>query len=258
MRKARAFFKKEIGIILCLVFFVAFLIIAKLLMPYFYGANWYLVNGVQRLVFGFLELFLFIKIFHKESWNEVFHFKRFKAGFLAGFAMLLIIPFYIVTYYILGAKSWVTPTGSIVFWLLIQQLGSAFWEEMAFRAFAMEGYFAQEHKTRKIRVIYALISFVLFGLAHAVEYNSIWDALYQFGIHGIWGFAFASVYLYSHNILAPMLLHFLTNIFSHVISYVAEWNNNAAFLILDNYGYFIFMGFILITAVIFLLKEPKE
>ncbi|MCM1284092.1 MAG: hypothetical protein NC124_06700 [Clostridium sp.] len=75
---------------------------------------------------------------------------------------------------------------------------------------------------------------------------------------GIWGFAFASVYLYSHNILAAMFLHFITNIFSNATQFIAEWKETTAFVILNDYIYFALLGIMFLTAVIFLRKEPKE
>ena len=82
----------------------------KNLIPYFYGASWYVVSSVQRLLFGVIELWFFMKIFKKERWTEVLYFKNFKNGLIAGSVMFLIILFEIVTYFVIGAKSWIDTT----------------------------------------------------------------------------------------------------------------------------------------------------
>ena len=51
-------------------------------MPFFYGASWYVVSSIQRLLFGMIELCFFVKIFKKEKWTEVIHFKNFKNGLI--------------------------------------------------------------------------------------------------------------------------------------------------------------------------------
>lgn len=251
--------KREIGIVFCMLFAIAFMLIAKTLMPHFYRASWYVASSVQRLLFGMVELWIFIKLFKKERWTEVIHFRNFKHGLTAGSVMFLVIFFEIVTYLIIGAKSWIDTTApTVVSYLFFQQITTGFWEELTFRAFVMEGYYKTEHRTKKARFIYAFVSFSVFGMLHAVEYDRLPMALYRFMTTGIWGFAFASIYLYSHNILVVMFLHFFTNIFLNAKSLVAEWNDSTALIILDNYVYFLLLGALFLSAVIFLCRNPNE
>lgn len=259
MKKLNDFIKRDIGIVLCIAFYTAFMLITKMIIPHFDGASWYIVNSVQRLLFGIIELFVFIKIFKKESCKEVIHFKNFKTGLKASYVMFLIILLEIVTYFIIGAKSWIDTTVPIVVsCLFLQQITTGFWEELNFRAFVLEGYHKLEHKTKKSRLIYAFVSFAIFGLVHAVECDSLSMAVYRFFTTGIWGFAFSSVYLYTNNVLVVMFMHFITNIFSNATMFVAEWNVSTAFIILNDYGYFVLLGVMLLTAVCYLCKEPKE
>lgn len=259
MRQIKNLIKKEIGIVFCIIFSIVFLVIANMLVPYFDGAYWYVVSSVQRLLFGIVELFVFIKIFKKEKWTEVLHFKNFKNGLVAGFVMFLIILFDIVTYFIIGAKSWINTTVPIVVsCLFFQQITTGFWEELTYRAFVIEGYYKTENRTKKTRLIYAFVSFAIFGMLHAIECDSLSMALYRFITTGIWGFTFASIYLYSHNILVAMFMHFITNIFSNATIFVAEWNASTAFIVLNDYIYFVLLGVMFLIAVIYLCKEPKE
>lgn len=254
----KTFIKRNIGIIFCIIFFSIFIAIANILKPYFDGAYWYIVNSIQRMLFGMIELFVFIKIYKKEKWTDIIHFKNFKYGFSASIGMFLYLPFEIITYYIIGAKEWLNTTFSIVVsCLLFQQFATGFWEELTFRAFVCEGYYQRNAVTAKNRLVYAFISFLLFGIIHAIECGTLEIAIYRFISTGIWGFAFASIYLYTHNILVAMFMHFFTDIFLNVPVFIAEWNNSIALTVLDNYIQFVFLGIIFIVAVYFLLKEPK-
>lgn len=254
----KALLKKDIGIIFCIIFFSIFNAVSIILKPYFDGAYWYIVSSVQRMLFGIIELFAFVKIFKREKWTDIIHLKNFKYGFSAGIGMFLYLPFEVITYYIIGAKEWLNTTVPIVVsCLLFQQLATGFWEELTFRAFVCEGYYQRNTATAKNRLVYALISSMLFGIVHAIECGTLEIAIYRFITTGIWGIAFASVYLYTHNILVAMFMHFFTNIFLNVPIFIAEWNDSIALTVLDNYIHFVFLGIILIVAVYFLLKEPK-
>lgn len=235
------------------------MIISDILFLHFDGASWYIVSSIQRLLFGIVELFIFIIVFKKERWTEVLHLKNFRYGLVASSVMFLIILFNIVTYFIIGAKSWVNTTVPIIVsCLFLQQITTGFWEELTFRAFVVEGYHQTEHKTKRMRLLYALISFAIFGMLHAVECDSLSMALVRFVTTGVWGFAFASIYLYSHNLLVVMLMHFITNIFSNATIFIAEFNISTTFTVLNDYVYFVLLGAMFLTAVIYLCKEPKE
>lgn len=75
-------------------------------------------------------------------------------------------------------------------------------------------------------------------------------------ITGVWGFAFASVYLYTHSILAAAIIHFFTNIFLNISIFISDWNDSSLFMILDNYVQWVMLAAILIVAVVFLYKKP--
>ena len=250
--------KKDIGIIFCIVFSIIFIAVSNVLKPYFDGAYWYSVSSIQRMLFGIIELFVFVKLYKREKWTDVIHFKNFKYGLSASIGMFLFLPFEIITYYIIGAREWLNTTVPIVVsCLLFQQLATGFWEELTFRAFVCEGYYQKNAVTAKNRLVYAFISFLLFGIVHTIDCGTLEVAIYRFISTGIWGFAFTSIYLYTHNILVAMFMHFFTDIFLNVPIFIAEWNDPIALTILDNYIQFVFLGIIFIVAVYFLLKEPK-
>lgn len=250
--------KKDKGIVFCIIFYSIFIVVANVSRSYFDGAYWYIVSSIQRILFGMIELFVFMKIYKKEKWTDIIHFKNFKYGFSASIGMFLYLPFEIITYYIIGAREWLNTTFPIVVsCLLFQQFATGFWEELTFRAFVCEGYYQRNTVTAKNCLVYAFISFLLFGIVHMIECSTLEIAIYRFISTGIWGFAFASIYLYTHNILVAMFMHFFTDIFLNVPVFIAEWNDSIALTVLDNYIQFAFLGIIFIVAVYFLLKEPK-
>jgi hypothetical protein len=99
---------------------------------------------------------------------------------------------------------------------------------------------------------------MIFGLVHAVECESFEVAIYRFLTTGIWGFAFAAVYLYTHNFLAVAFLHFITDVFLNIPSFISDYKDTVALTIMDNYVLWVVRAIILIVAVIFLIKKPLK
>ena len=257
MKKLKSFLYRDIGIIVCILFYICFLMIANAQRPYLHGADWYIASSIQRTIFGVVELMIFVKLFRKEKWTNVINFTHFKDGLRAGSGLILYtIVITVVT--LMGLGSIINTTPAILFSCLIcQQVTTGFWEELTFRAFVLEGYANKEKKNWQCRMAYACISFLIFGLLHAIERDNIVDAVDIFFLTGVFGFAFAAVYLHSHNILAPMLLHFIYDIPANLQQFVATWKEDKRlFVVLNNYvgpSAFLLM---LIISVVFVVKEP--
>lgn len=75
---------------------------------------------------------------------------------------------------------------------------------------------------------------------------------------GIWGFAFAAVYLYTHNFLAVAFFHFITDVFLNIPNFISDYKDTVALTIMDNYVLWVVRAIILIVAVIFLIKKPLK
>lgn len=257
MKKLKEYFYQDIGIILCIIFFICFIFTVDIVRPYLDGTRWYLFSSAQRTIFGLIELFIFIKVFHKNGWKDVIHFKHFKSAILAGSGVVLYTALNAV-FIFLGAVSLKNATFALLFSRLIcQQVTTGFWEELTFRAFVLEGYFKKKNRNWQCRLVYAVISFMLFGLPHAIEYNDLGKAMYRLMITGAFGFIYGAIYMYSHNIFAPMLLHFIYDIPANFYSFVDSWDTESNLIIvLDNYGFTVAFILMMIVSFIFVIKKP--
>lgn len=138
----------------------------------------------------------------------------------------------------------------IVSRIILQQITTGFYEEVVFRGLVLEGYFEQKNRDWKRRILYASLSFGLFGLIHIFDGN-----LYTFVFTGIVGFSFATIYLKSRNILIPMILHFVYDIIAN-LNYYIKYNDSPVFSSLNSI-FSIIVGAMFIISAIILVKEKK-
>ena len=99
---------------------------------------------------------------------------------------------------------------------------------------------------------YDFTSFFLFGAVHVVTGLN----MYRFLQTGTIGFAFAVIYLKSGNVLIPMILHFLYDIFANLTDY-ATWNNSPLFINLNSI-FDIVLLLLFVTSLLLLLRKGKD
>lgn len=220
-------------------------------------AAMFAVDGIVRIAFGAAALALFVKHFQKGKWTGVIHFRNFKAGLSAGLGSPLLILF-LMLQLATGAKSVEISAQMIFAEIILYEIATGFWEEMVFRAYLMEGYYSglsAEERTWKKRLCYSLLSALIFGAGHMIGgAESLITPVFAAGF----GFICASAYLYSHNILVCMLLHFLHDVFAHLQKYVAEWDEANWLVLWYEPIFFTLFGVGLLIAVVYLIKEPVD
>lgn len=241
--------KKYIGVVYAVIIGVLFLLIALWGRNFFNGVVWYLFSSVQRLIFGVIATMIFCRLYNKNV-RQIFNFHNWKSALIAGSGFLIYAIYYAATIS-LGIDNIVGLTiPLIVSQIFLQQITTGFYEEIVYRGFVLEGYFEQENKDWKQRLLYASLSFCLFGLIHIVDGD-----LYTFFFTGILGFAFATIYIKSHNIFIPMIFHFVYDIFANMNSYI-EYKSTIIFNSLNSI-FDIIVAIMFIVSIIILVKENK-
>ena len=178
-----------------------------------------LLDILLRLAFGLMTLWALVKYFDKGSYREIIHTRNMGSALLAGGGIVLLLAVEIV---LLFTK---TPAGYWSEWrefpwtliaeeFIGRQLTDAFYTELLF-ALLLEGYYRQGDRTGKRRLLYGLLCG---GVCAASTLLNRSDLLFM----GVFGFAMAAVYLHSHTVLVPMLLHFLQSVMGHLMPYETE------------------------------------
>lgn len=242
--------KKYSGILWAVIIAAVFTGIQLWIMRFLSGTPWYLFSSFSRFAFGFLILFVVLKLYGKTP-GEVLSARGSKAAFIAGSGFILYFLYYLLTW-LSGIESITGLTAGLLFSrIIMQQLATGFYEELNYRVLILEGYFYGD-QTVKHKMIYAFLSFFLFGAVHVVTGLN----MYRFLQTGTIGFAFAVMYLKSGNVLIPMILHFLYDIFANLTDY-ATWNNSPLFINLNSI-FDIVLLLLFVTALTLLLRKGKD
>ncbi len=211
--------KKYSGLIWHLIFAGVFIGLSLFFIEFTEGVTWYLISTVLRIIFGTAILIVSSKLFDRKI-SEILSFKNTKGALLAGAGFLLFFVYYLITVVSgIGGIVGLT-TGVFLSKVILQQASTGFYEEINYRFLLLEGL---KHTKNDIsmKILYTMVSSVLFGLLHCV---TDWDT-YTFLRTGIIGFAFAVIFVKSGNIVVPMILHFLYDIIAKMVVFI-EWNHN--------------------------------
>lgn len=247
------FDKKYSGIFLGILFILLFMGSALWALQMFRESAiaWYVVNSMQRFVFGIVILFICKKIYGRTI-RDILQIKGSKKAILAG-SGLIIVSIYLLLFYYLAIKAIDgLSVGLFVSHIILQQITTGFYEELNFRVLITEGYFYGPRKMKN-KFLYALLSFALFGIAHLVGGGD----LSTFLVTGAFGFTYAVMYLNSRNIVMPMIFHFVYDIIANMNRYVVEWKESAIHVALYNQINSVYMCMFVIS-VVMLFKSEKR
>lgn len=248
--------KRLVGILLAIIFSAAFGAISLTVRNFLSGTLWYIFSSVLRILFGIAILIVIWKIYGRSP-KELLAFSNTKPAIISGIGFLLYFAYYLIDYAV-GFESVEGISLGILFSrVFLQQIATGFYEELNYRVLILEGYnYGKRTVGRKI--VYALISFILFGLIHVV---TGWNT-YRFLQTGTIGFALAVIYLNSGNIILPMILHFIYDIFANLTDYV-KWSDSEIFNEIFNginslFSVALLLMFIISFVLLFKRETKKE
>ena len=210
--------KRFSGILWAVIPGAAFILLSRIIGNFVHGVPWYLLSSMLRAAFGIIILMLGTRLYGKTT-REILSLHNSKIAILSGLGFLVFLLCYVAAVYV-GCRGISGLTAGLFFArILLQQLTTALYEELNYRFLILEGYF-HGNKSVWSRLLYAFVSFLVFGAAHVV---TGWSTS-AFFLSGAIGFTFAVIYLKSGNIVIPMLLHFIYDIPTNMTSYI-EWKD---------------------------------
>lgn len=245
-------YKKCAGVIYACILYSLFVLISIIGHDFFSGAEWYLYSSFFRLIFGCITILIIAKLY-KRSLCEIFTNFSPKKALLSGLGFLIYWLYFIIVI-ILGyvpVKIVGLTVGLFISQIILQQITTGFWEEAIFRGLVLEGFFFTK-KSKTTKLMYALISFILFGAIHVI---TGWDT-YKFLYTGTIGFAFATVYLNTHNLVLPMVLHFLYDVLANMADYL-KTNNSDLFYTVYGVNEIMIIAMFLISLIMLILKSSN-
>ena len=214
--------KKYGGILWHMVYSILFIGFSRFFLGFTKGTTWYLISTALRIIFGIEILWRCGKLLEKTR-SEILSFRNTGRALAAGAGFLLFFVYYLIAFFSGFGKIVGLSTGLLISRILLQQIATGFYEEINCRFLFLEGL-RYTKNTPGMKLLYVLGSSVLFGLLHCVFG---WNT-YTFLQAGAIGLAFAVIFVCSGNIVIPMLLHFIYDVFANTAAYI-EWNHTPLF-----------------------------
>lgn len=242
---------KQYSGILWAIFVASLFVIISLLGTHFFNRTlWYFFSTTLRFAFGFIILLIAKKLYGSPI-KQLLSIKGSKMALIAGSGFLFFLLYYIILW-CLGIKSIKGLTiGILISRIILQQIATGFYEELNYRFLIAEGYFYGP-RSIKNKLMYGFISFFLFATVHIVDG---WSTS-RFLLTGSIGFAFVVIYLRSRNIVIPMVLHFIYDVFANLADYI-KWNNSTLFVNMNSLSD-ISLIIMFVTSAIMLLKKENR
>ncbi len=242
--------KKFSGYIWHFIFAGVFIGLSLCFIEFTQGVTWYLISSTLRIIFGTAILMVSARLFERKP-SDILSFGKTKEALLAGAGFLLFFLYYLVV--VVSGFGKITGLTVSVFLtkIILQQITTGFYEELNYRFLLLEGLKYTKNKIGT-KLVYVTISSVLFGLLHCV---TGWNT-FTFFQTGAIGFAFAVIFVRSGNIVVPMILHFIYDVFAKTAVYV-EWEHTPFF---DNMNsiFGIMLGIMVVISTVILIAPKKN
>ncbi len=240
--------KKYSGFIWHILFAGLFIGLSLFFIEYTSGVTWYLISSSLRIIFGAAILIVSSKLFERKP-ADILSFSKTKEAIFAGAGFLLFFLYYLILVASGLGKITGLTTAVLLSKIILQQAATGFYEELNYRFLLLEELKYTKNNVG-MKLLYVMISTILFGLLHCV---TGWNT-YTFFQTGAIGFAFAVIFVRSGNIVVPMILHFIYDIFAKTAVYI-EWNHNPVFDNMNSIFEIMLAVMVVISAVILILPE---
>lgn len=172
-----------------------------------------LIDCILRILFAFPCIALMGFLMNTNGFHAAFKTSGFLKGILASL-MIFLFMFTMVGKFLIvvSINESFLPNIPVV---LLQQVTTGLFEESLFRG-VLIGMLLKWTGSKQGRLGAALLSGVVFGMAHLLNGDELQPLLQNALGAGILGFAFAAVYLYSGNLLSCMFIHAIYDIAVHL------------------------------------------
>lgn len=192
------------------------------------GIRLFLIDSAVRAVFGIFAMLILAR-FYKDRLKELFTRKIPKN------TLVLLLPVWIclVAYllYFFCGESFTSAYTFSFFACCLQQVTTGFYEEAAGRGVVMSGMMEKYKNSVKGRLATVLTSGLIFGGLHVMNFlfgSSIVDCLWQGFCTFLWGMFIAAIYLYTENLLLPMVIHAVWDIIIRIPNFFFNISETSA------------------------------
>lgn len=209
------------------------------------------ISALIKLSFGAAELIFFIFLFDKKHIKNVINFNNSNKALIVSIPWLLPIS-YALLYIVFFCKGFSRLNFWLIMSIILQQLATGFWEELTFRGYFMQGFIDKYPYRLGYRILCCLLAGAVFGAGHTFECSSLHEAIYRFTTLSIMGISFASIFLYSKNLLFPMIIHAIYDLTASFIQYADYVVQSPKKIFLDILSFPMY-GIILIFAIVIIV-----
>ena len=211
---------------------------------------------IHRVLYGVIAV-VFVKKLYNRSVSDIFSLNnskkalRMAAGLFIFWIGLIIVNGIGCDFRYFRAPGLTVPL--LLLEIVLLPLAVGFFEEILFRGFMLDGYFFCKKQSRKNRLIYAMINAVFFGVLHYTDGEMI-----RVLLAGAIGFVFTTIYLKTRNLVIPMLLHTVHDMYTFYCGNYLVYNWTPKKIEFNNTMHIVLPIVCFVVSLVILLWEEKK
>lgn len=211
---------------------------------------------VHRVLYGVVTVVFVKKLYHR-SVPEIFHLNNSRkalcmaAGEFVFLTGLIVVNGVGCDFRYLHALN--LTVALLLLEIVLYPLVVGFFEEILFRVFMLDGYFYCKKQSRMNRLVYVIIGTVIFGAVHYTEGEPI-----RILLAGAGGVAFTTIYLKTRNLVIPMLLHAIHDMYTFYCGSYLVYNWTPKKIEFNNSMHIVLPIVSIVVSLVILLWEKKN